>query len=808
MKAKLLSTITVLLIATRIFAQTSIWTGSNSPYTNGAGTADNPYLIETADQLAYLAQLGSTNQYFKLMTDIDMDGKKWQPINSFINSTFDGAGHTIYNLSSSLFADIEESIVREIVVDAVINDTIVLNEQNQMAKRNYGLLARSITNSSLIEKCYVAGTATLRFQGGYSNYGNGRIVSLCIGGICGDCRNSTVKECINASNINITSEGIMQQQKSTLGFTTQAAGICGFCVSNSTLLCCVNKGTIDVQSWYWSYGTLHYAANILPAAIVYEISGYLGYCYNVATSMTTFYKNVDTSNSSVASCYTIAGSTFNTTNYRIRNCWYMSSSSDAHSKTESEMKGAAFPLTLNGTGEQLYMTDVTPNVNNGYPLLSFQIVDVITYDTIARGENKMWGDIICSETGEYYYYSANNWGANKNVLRLIVQEIPISLTLSVNNSVMGTVTGGGNYLSNDTVSIIAEANYGYHFVNWSDGIATKERQIVLGTTDSTLIANFAINQYAITLQSNDAALGTVSGAGVYDYQSIIVAAAYPQSHCHFVQWSDGSTINPRYIEVNQDTTFVAIFNKDQHILTVSSGDENAGSVTGSGTFDYYSIVEISATANLGYKFVQWSDGETINPRQILIDQDTSIIAQFEQCKYKLVLTASDTLAGNVYGGGEFTYGVSTNIAAIANEGYAFINWSDGNTDASRSIIMTEDLNLVANFRAITYTVSAVPNDETMGLVIGAGEYVYKGEVQLYAVPNTGYEFYKWSNGVTDNPYSFIATEDVHITAEFITAETSIDNIEQKFITSKIVKDGHIYIIRNGKCFTLQGIEVK
>ena len=808
MKAKLLSTITVLLIATRIFAQTSIWTGSNSPYTSGAGTADNPYLIETADQLAYLAQLGSTNQYFKLMTDIDIDSLDWVPISSFRSSYFDGSGHVIIGLTAPLFDHIDNSEIKNIIVDCDMN--IYQEFLNKTDYLYIGAISSKIDNGTIVEKCFIEGSINVvtrqynwgDYYGTNNNY---------VGGVCGWMRSSNIVNCINKASISLSTWQYRNFNSGVIG------GIVG-CVeapiqnTSFSIKSCVNYGNLIANnqvSSNLSNGTVTICA---IAEGISSTRGSISYCYNHGQrilgsndGLNVYEYFVGYGTRITTKCYDLYGSCFNSNYTR---CYYQDTLSSSYTKTEAEMKGAAFPLTLNGTGEQLYITDVTPNVNNGYPLLSFQIVDVITYDTITRGENKMWGDIICSETGEYYYYSANDWGANKNVLRLIVQEIPISLTLSVNNSVMGTVTGGGNYLSNDTVSIIAEANYGYHFVNWSDGIATKERQIVLGTTDSTLIANFAINQYAITLQSNDAALGTVSGAGVYDYQSIIVAAAYPQSHCHFVQWSDGSTINPRYIELNQDTTFVAIFNKDQHILTVSSGDENAGSVTGSGTFDYYSIVEISATANLGYKFVQWSDGETSNPRQILIDQDKSITAQFEQCKYKLVLTASDTLAGNVYGGGEFTYGVSTNIAAIANEGYAFINWSDGNTDASRSIIMTEDLNLVANFRAITYTVSAVPNDETMGLVIGAGEYVYKGEVQLYAVPNTGYEFYKWSNGVTDNPYSFIATEDVHITAEFITAETSIDNIEQKFITSKIVKDGHIYIIRNGKCFTLQGIEVK
>ena len=49
------------------------------------------------------------------------------------------------------------------------------------------------------------------------------------------------------------------------------------------------------------------------------------------------------------------------------------------------------------------------------------------------------------------------------------------------------------------------------------------------------------------------------------------------------------------------------------------------------------------------------------------------------------------------------------------------------------------------------------------LVSGMGSF-YEGEqVTLYPHPEEGYEFVKWSNGVTDNPYTFtMPAEDVLI----------------------------------------------
>ena len=51
------------------------------------------------------------------------------------------------------------------------------------------------------------------------------------------------------------------------------------------------------------------------------------------------------------------------------------------------------------------------------------------------------------------------------------------------------------------------------------------------------------------------------------------------------------------------------------------------------------------------------------------------------------------------GGGTFDEGTSASISATAKSGYVFEKWSDGNTAASRSITVTENLTLTASFKA-------------------------------------------------------------------------------------------------------------
>ena len=63
-------------------------------------------------------------------------------------------------------------------------------------------------------------------------------------------------------------------------------------------------------------------------------------------------------------------------------------------------------------------------------------------------------------------------------------------------------------------------------------------------------------------------------------------------------------------------------------ITVLSSDPTMGTVSGSGTYKYGDYVEISATANYGYRFSHWDDGSTDNPRVVQVTEDKTYTAYF------------------------------------------------------------------------------------------------------------------------------------------------------------------------------------
>ena len=71
--------------------------------------------------------------------------------------------------------------------------------------------------------------------------------------------------------------------------------------------------------------------------------------------------------------------------------------------------------------------------------------------------------------------------------------------------------------------------------------------------------------YTLTVNSNDASMGTVTGGGSYLAGSTATLTAIPNHGYSFVQWQDGNTQNPRTVTVTADTTYIATFVQSEGI---------------------------------------------------------------------------------------------------------------------------------------------------------------------------------------------------------------------------------------------------
>ena len=126
------------------------------------------------------------------------------------------------------------------------------------------------------------------------------------------------------------------------------------------------------------------------------------------------------------------------------------------------------------------------------------------------------------------------------------------------DTMIGRVTGGGNYPYRTDVMLRAIPEDGYRFVRWSDYNTDIERKVRL-TSDTLFTAYFEAIRYTVTVQSATPDMGQVSGGGIYAPNAIAVISATPKGSNRFLQWDDGNTDNPRKVQVKGNKTYIALF---------------------------------------------------------------------------------------------------------------------------------------------------------------------------------------------------------------------------------------------------------
>ena len=139
---------------------------------------------------------------------------------------------------------------------------------------------------------------------------------------------------------------------------------------------------------------------------------------------------------------------------------------------------------------------------------------------------------------------------------------------------------------------------------------------------------------------------------------------------------------------------------DYYTVLVAKIDTARGSVIGDGNFAAKQAITIYATSAENYHFKSWSDGNTENPRTIMLYADVDVSAIFEGDTRVVNINANVSSSGSVSSNvASYHYGDTITISASANNGYHFVKWSDGVTDNPRIVIIDGDLAFEAVFEA-------------------------------------------------------------------------------------------------------------
>jgi uncharacterized repeat protein (TIGR02543 family) len=290
----------------------------------------------------------------------------------------------------------------------------------------------------------------------------------------------------------------------------------------------------------------------------------------------------------------------------------------------------------------------------------------------------------------------------------------------------------------------------------------------------------------VTLTSAPAAGGTTTGTGTFAQGSIASVTATPNTGFVFTNWTENTTVvstsSSYQFTVAGNRTLVANFTAvvtGNFAVVLSAAPVAGGTTGGGGSFSSGSTVTTTATPATGYTFVNWTDnGTTVSTSssyQFTLTGNRALVANFKvipASQVALVLSSSPAAGGSTIGSGSFTVGTSVTATATPNTGYTFTSWTENGTVVSNSAAYIFPLNanrtLVANFTAITFTLTVTAVNGTVVKNPNQATYNSGSTVQLTATPSLGYTFTSWSvdaSGST-NPLTVTMNANKNITANF------------------------------------------
>lgn len=387
-------------------------------------------------------------------------------------------------------------------------------------------------------------------------------------------------------------------------------------------------------------------------------------------------------------------------------------------------------------------------------------------------------------TNATYTFTAT---ANRTLVANFTQRT-YNVTATVDPANSGTISGNNSpYTYGTNVSLTANANAGYAFVNWTDEdanvVSTNANYQFTIDGNRTFVAHFEIEEYEITATANPTAGGSVTGAGTFQYGQTVTLNATANTGYTFTNWTENGSVvssNAEYsFTATASRTLVANFQINTYNISATANPNAGGTISGAGEYTHGENVTLTATANTGYDFVNWTENGAVVSTETSISftatVDRNLVASFSIESYTISATASPSNGGTVSGTGEYDYGQTVILSATPSTGYHFVNWTDNgvevSTDAEYSFTATANRTLVANFEINRYHITATANDPAKGNVTIEGEttdgmYDYGTVLVMTATANEGNHFVAWNDGVTDAQREYTVVADVDFVANF------------------------------------------
>lgn len=361
-----------------------------------------------------------------------------------------------------------------------------------------------------------------------------------------------------------------------------------------------------------------------------------------------------------------------------------------------------------------------------------------------------------------------------------VTTITYALAIEISPSGAGSVTiTGGEYESGVQATLTASPATGYQFVNWTGDVGTIADVSDASTTitmngDYSITANFCqipLTYYTLTIAiAGSGSTSPAVGQRSYAAGSVVPIVATPVNGYRFVNWTGNLdtvgnvTAASTTITMNKPYSITANF-VAVHYLTISS--TIGGNVTtpgeGTSTYDKGAVVNLVATPDSGYRFVNWNgDAGTISnvnsaTTTITMNDSYSVTANFALV-YNLTMAVAPSDSGtatDLTNASPYTAGTIVNIQSVAAAGYRFVNWTAsagtfGNATAAVTnfTMPAQNVSVTADFvRQYNLNISSSTGGDVTTPGVGSHVYDQGAVVNLVATPDACYHFLSWTGDV-------------------------------------------------------------
>jgi hypothetical protein len=307
---------------------------------------------------------------------------------------------------------------------------------------------------------------------------------------------------------------------------------------------------------------------------------------------------------------------------------------------------------------------------------------------------------------------------------------------------------------------------GWHFTGWD-----KSYTSIIEDMDITAIYGEDIKVWTVTYKNWD---GSDLGSEQVNDGEAAVGVEVEREGYTFVKWRDyfsGEDVDMEHITAN--VTVEPVFTETLYTVTYRVNGVETYSVqavhglSASSIYYPYGTPTKEATEEFVYTVDYWT------PQVETMTEDVTFDAVFVPAARQYTVTFQNwdhTLLSEQ----QVAYGAAASAPSEPTRaGYVFDGW-DRAFDA-----VLADMTVTAKFRLPYYDIYTISVIAVNGTVNGAGEYQYGSVVELTAIPDEGYIFEKWSDGVTDNPRTVTVTENATYTVWFADDPDSIKGINSE-----------------------------